>query len=155
MIISERIAHDQTTVKNILLSLGDIVPTNVKFTRLGKPCATGPRPLKATFVGKESVITYYLHLTWLNNSALFSEVAKQVTKHALQRKLLKCHVELDQRVVELVFVYYSIMVSRKSVSTSQKTGSLNIEQEISRRIDINCFGVWVLSKLPLFKDETS
>jgi len=51
-LVAERTAHDKSTISNILLPLGNSLPLNVKFIRIGKRRPDSTRPLKLVCASK-------------------------------------------------------------------------------------------------------
>lgn len=100
-IVSERVSHDKLTINNILESLSDLIPQNLKLIRIGKPRSDIARPIKAVFDSKQSA----MHLLSAFNSAKrsgssFLDGFRMVSdKTSLQRKLLRaCHLEMERRI---------------------------------------------------------
>lgn len=100
-IVSERITHDKQTINNILASLDEVIPHNIKLIRLGKPRSDTARPIKAIFDSKQSAMNLLSAFNASKRSGnSFLDGFRMVSdKTTFQRKLLRAsHIELDRRI---------------------------------------------------------
>lgn len=126
----DKIAHDKVAIGNMLNSLGDSVPSNLKLVRLGKVRPDFMRPLKLICNNKESALQLFSKYGISKRSGYSFHDGFRLTrdKTTLQRKLLRtCHEELNKRTlsgeVGLRIIFDNGLP--KVVCTDSKNGNLS------------------------------
>lgn len=101
--VDERILHDESMIINILLPIGNYLPSSIKLTRIGKPRPDSKRPLKIICTNKEEANSLLYQYNELKRSGTqFQNGFKLVKdKTKLERQLLRtCHNDLSSRTAQ-------------------------------------------------------
>ncbi|CAI6374676.1 unnamed protein product [Macrosiphum euphorbiae] len=99
-LVAERAAYDKSTISNILLPLGDSLPLNLKFIRIGKPRPNSTRPLKLVCASKEEAKSLLYQYNELKRSGTQFQNGFNLVKDKTQlerQQLRSCHEEMTAR----------------------------------------------------------
>jgi len=102
-LVAERTAHDKSAISNILLPLGNFLPLNVKYIRIGKPRPDSTRPLKLVCANKEEAKSLLYQYNEHKRSGTQFQNGFNLVKDKTQlerQQLRSCHEEMASRAAQ-------------------------------------------------------